>query len=193
MEPRHNKRNQAVRDTRNDLPESSRAAAVELIGPRLAGAIDLRLQAKQAHWNVRGPRFISLHELFDQVASAGSSFQDLLGERIAQLGGRAAGTVEAVREATPLAPYPVDLSWEDDHVRQVTDALSRFAAAARTGILEAEQLGDDATADIFTEIARESDKLLWFVEAHLAEPEGAEAQALRDRGDGSEPPAPARH
>ena len=158
-----------LRNTHNGISRDTRQALVDLLNARLAAAIDLRVQAKQAHWNLRGPRFIALHELFDQVASAGSSFQDLLGERVAQLGGYAAGTIEAVCASSSLATYPVELSREADHVRCMTDALARFTASARAGVSECENLEDVATADILTEITREADKLLWFVEAHLDE------------------------
>ena len=67
--------------TKNDLPESTRAAVVRLLNQRLAESIDLQLQAKQAHWNVRGPHFYQLHKLFDQVAEEVSEFTDLIAER----------------------------------------------------------------------------------------------------------------
>src|SRR5262249_21348715 len=53
--------------TKNDLPEATRAKAVELLNARLADCIDLQTQTKQAHWNVKGPTFIALHELFDKI------------------------------------------------------------------------------------------------------------------------------
>jgi starvation-inducible DNA-binding protein len=55
--------------TKNDLPAPVRKRVAEILNARLADAIDLALQAKQAHWNVKGPQFIALHELFDQAAS----------------------------------------------------------------------------------------------------------------------------
>ena len=54
--------------TKNDLPQSTREAITDLLNQQLAGLIDLSLQAKQAHWNVKGPNFIGLHELFDTIA-----------------------------------------------------------------------------------------------------------------------------
>jgi starvation-inducible DNA-binding protein len=51
--------------TRNDLPDNIRKAAIDLLQTRLADAVDLVTQAKQAHWNVKGPSFVSLHDLMD--------------------------------------------------------------------------------------------------------------------------------
>jgi len=56
-----------LRNTQNDLPSKARMEAVDLLNRHLADAIDLAYQAKQAHWNVKGPSFIALHELFDEV------------------------------------------------------------------------------------------------------------------------------
>lgn len=53
--------------TKIDIPETKRTQLVQLLNEHLANAIDLQLQAKQARWNVRGPNFIALHELFDSV------------------------------------------------------------------------------------------------------------------------------
>jgi len=51
--------------TKNDLPEKVRTQIAALLQERLAEAVDLVTQAKQAHWNVKGPNFIALHQLFD--------------------------------------------------------------------------------------------------------------------------------
>jgi len=60
-------------DTRNDLPANTRTKVIELLNARLADAIDLGAQTKHAHWNVKGPNFIALHELFDKVPRASRS------------------------------------------------------------------------------------------------------------------------
>jgi starvation-inducible DNA-binding protein len=59
-----------LHSTRNDLSKSIRAKAIELLDARLADATDLQTQLKQAHWNVKGPTFIALHELFDKINEA---------------------------------------------------------------------------------------------------------------------------
>ena len=54
-------------ETENDISEKRRSELNALMNQRLASAVDLQTQMKQAHWNVKGPSFIGLHELFDQV------------------------------------------------------------------------------------------------------------------------------
>jgi starvation-inducible DNA-binding protein len=152
--------------TKNDLPEKARTALIELLNQRLAGAIDLQLQGKQAHWNVKGPSFIALHELFDKVVDHASEAADLIAERVVQLGGVAEGTIRSVAQTSELEAYPLDIATGADHVAALSGALAAFGSRVREAIDETAKLGDAGTADIFTEISRGTDKLLWFVEAH---------------------------
>jgi starvation-inducible DNA-binding protein len=153
--------------TKNDIARKTRAAVVALLDARLLDAINLHLQAKQAHWNVKGPQFIALHELFDKVAAAADEATDLLAERSVQLGGQPVGAAAAVASGSKLPPYPLLAADGTAHVDALSDALARFGTLMRDGIDEADQTGDKDTADLFTEISREADKYLWFVEAHL--------------------------
>jgi starvation-inducible DNA-binding protein len=152
--------------TKNDLPEATRVEVIELLNQRLAESIDLQTQCKQAHWNVKGPSFIGLHKLFDDVNEDVEGYVDLIAERIVQLGGIAEGTVGAVEGRSTLPDYPLALATGAEHVAALSDALSAFGRAARIGIAEMNDLQDADTADILTEISRGIDKWLWFVEAH---------------------------
>ena len=145
----------------------SRAELIKSLNQQLADAIDLQLQAKQAHWNVRGAKFSALHELFEQVAVNVSHHADLIAERAVQLGGLADGVVSVVAKHSDLPGFPARITAGPDHVRAIAGALSAFGAKTRPGIVEAEEAGDAVTADILTEISRDVDKLLWLVEAHV--------------------------
>ena len=153
--------------TKNDLPEKIRADAVAILNARLADSIDLMHQAKQAHWNVKGPSFIALHKLFDEIVGAAEKYMDLLAERVVQLGGTAEGTLQAVSKRSTLSEYPLHISAERDHVEALSNALAAFGKSARQAIDHTDQLGDNDSADIFTEISRGTDQYLWLVEAHL--------------------------
>jgi starvation-inducible DNA-binding protein len=152
--------------TKNDIPEAARREAIRLLNQRLADAIDLQSQCKQAHWNVKGPTFIALHKLFDDVNTDVTEYVDLLAERVVQLGGIAEGTVGVVAERSALMDYPLGLSAGEEHVAALSDALAQFGRGARVGIEEMNDLRDADSADILTEISRGVDKWLWFVEAH---------------------------
>jgi starvation-inducible DNA-binding protein len=152
--------------TRNDLSSSVRAEIAELLNARLADAIDLYLQTKQAHWNVRGPNFIALHELFDKMADEVSDYVDDLAERITALGGIAEGTVAAVGKHSKLKAYPLDASTSKKHIDALANAYAAFGKSVRKAIDQAGKAGDADTSDLFTGISRGVDKSLWFLEAH---------------------------
>ena len=146
--------------TKNDLPQKTRAKVIAVLSDRLADATDLMLQGKQAHWNVKGPNFIALHELFDKVVESAEEWVDLT------LGGQAEGTVQATAARTTLAPYPLSIVSGADHVEALSSSLAAYGKKVRSAIDKTDKLGDKDTSDIFTEISRDVDKYLWFVEAH---------------------------
>ena len=150
----------------NDLSKAVRKATCEHLSILLADAIDLHYQVKQAHWNVKGPSFIALHELFDKIAEDSDEYADLLAERIAQLGGQVHGTVRVAAAESRLKEYPLQASDQKDHIKALSAVLAAFGAAIRAGIEEFGKIGDADAADICTQISRGVDKYLWFVESH---------------------------
>ena len=153
-------------NTENDLPKPTREAVVELINQRLADIVDLKTQMKQAHWNVKGPHFIGLHKLFDDIAEDVEEYTDMIAERAVQLGGVAEGTARVAANRSRLEEYPRAIADGTLHIEAVAKALSDFGHEVRMTINEAQTLEDADTADMFTEISRGIDKWLWFVEAH---------------------------
>ncbi len=156
-----------MHDTRNDLSADTRGQVIRLLNARLADAIDLGLQTKHAHWNVKGAHFIALHELFDRIAGDIAEHVDTIAERVTALGGTAGGTLAAVARATGLEAYPEDIADGLAHVDALSAAMADFGRKVRAGIDETARLGDADTADVLTEVSREVDKQLWFLEAHL--------------------------
>ncbi len=153
--------------TRNDVPEPIRPQLIVLLNQLLADAVDLQTQAKAAHWNVKGPNFIALHKLFDEVYASVAEYVDLLAERAVQLGGVAEGTARIAARRSDLEEYPLGIAEGGRHAEALANALASFGAGVRRAIDEADGLGDKGTADLFTEVSRGIDKWLWFVEAHL--------------------------
>ena len=154
-------------DTRMDLSISIREKVAPMLQARLVDCVDLFTQVKQAHWNVKGPHFIALHELFDQTAKIVAAQGDMLAERITELGARADGTVRVVAMQSMLTEFPLDTKEGLAYVAAVAEKLSLFAKALRVSIDLAAKLRDAATADLFTQITRAIDKQLWLMDAHL--------------------------
>jgi starvation-inducible DNA-binding protein len=153
--------------TRNDLPAETRAKIGDLLNQLLADTFDLYSQTKQAHWSVKGRDFIQLHKLFDELAATLEAPIDDLAERITALGGTAKGTVRIAGGNSRLPEYPLDVVEGMQHVRLISDRYAALARSMRAAIDESDELDDKDTADLCTEISRELDKSLWFLEAHL--------------------------
>jgi len=157
--------------TRNDLKSNAKKVSIEILNARLAEAIDIALLTKQAHWNIKGPHFIAVHEMLDTFRSDIDIHVDTIAERAVQLGGTAIGTVQSVAEATPLKPYPTDIYKTKDHLAALIERYALAANNARASIDETDEAGDADAADILTAYSRTLDKALWFLEAHTQEKE----------------------
>jgi starvation-inducible DNA-binding protein len=140
---------------------------IELCNQQLADSFDLYSQTKQAHWNVKGKDFYQLHLLFDSLAAEVLEHVDLIAERATALGGFATGTARMAAANSTLPEYPTDAVDGPEHVRALVERYAAYAASTRRAIDTATEAEDQSTADMFTEVSRETDKSLWFLEAHL--------------------------
>jgi starvation-inducible DNA-binding protein len=153
--------------TRIDIKGRTRDSMIGLLNQQLVDALDLYTQVKQAHWNVKGPHFIALHELFDRLAEDLESPVDDIAERVTALGGVARGTARLAARESRLNELPHD---SFDGLKVVALLADRYAAlgtSTRAAIEAAAGVGDADTSDLLTGISRGLDKALWFLEAHL--------------------------
>ncbi|HET6198338.1 MAG TPA: DNA starvation/stationary phase protection protein Dps [Acetobacteraceae bacterium] len=155
--------------TVNDMNANAKKAAIELLNARVAEGIDLGLLTKQAHWNLKGPQFIAVHEMLDGFRTQIDGHVDTMAERVVQLGGTALGTTQAVVQGSKLPAYPTDIYAIKDHLAALIERYGMVANTLRKNIDEADEAGDADTADIFTAASRDLDKALWFLEAHVQE------------------------
>jgi starvation-inducible DNA-binding protein len=153
--------------THIDIREDVRKQVIKLLNQSLATSFDLKSQVKQAHWNVKGSDFIQLHELFDELAEELEEHVDLVAERATSLGGQVYGTARAAAENSLLPEYPLDTADGTKHLVALVDRYAIYAKHVREGIDKSSSLGDQSTADVYTELSRAADKRLWFLEAHL--------------------------
>jgi starvation-inducible DNA-binding protein len=149
------------------LPGEVRKQMIILLNQHLADTSDLYSQTKQGHWNVKGPEFFQLHELFDKLADEVEEHIDLIAERVTALGGTALGTVRMAATASRLDEYPLDVSQGLTSVEALATVYAVLARTSRAAIDEAALVGDANTADLFTDVSRSLDKSHWFLEAHL--------------------------
>ncbi len=150
-----------------NLPAEECEKLIGLLNARLADSLDLSTQAKQAHWNVKGIHFYQLHLLFDKVAEHAEEYVDMIAERATALGGIAMGTARMASKASSIPEYDLSAVTGEEHLKALSKNLARYGNLIRKAIDEADELGDKATADLFTEIVREADEDLYFLESHL--------------------------
>ncbi len=150
-----------------DIPADTRAEMIALLNQTLADTSDLYSQTKQSHWNIKGIHFYPMHLLFDQLAEKRIGEADDLAERATALGGYATGTIRMAVSASRLPEIPTDIDDGIDYVRALVERYALHANNTRSGIDQADKADDMDTADLLTEISRELDKDLWFLQAHL--------------------------
>lgn len=149
------------------LDAATRGEMVGLLNQQLADTFDLYSQTKQAHWNVKGMNFISLHKLFDEIAAVVEDAVDTLAERVTALGADAQGTARMVAAHSNLPEFPSDLDGDRAFVEAMVERVAACANGSREAASRALEVRDEATADVFIEITREMDKYLYFLEAHI--------------------------
>lgn len=157
----------AMHETSIDLAANLREQMIALCNQQLANTFDLYSQTKQAHWNVKGIHFSELHILFDKMAESIFEYVDTIAERATALGGTALGTARMAATASELSEFPSDVFEGTTMVRVMVERWAQYAAGVRAAANQADEAGDLDTSDMFVDISRTADKMLWFAEAHL--------------------------
>ncbi len=145
---------QILHHTLMGLSEKKRIESITMLNKTLACAIDLQLQAKQAHWNIKGKGFIALHLLLDQIHERVEEYVDTIAERIMALGGSSFGTSQAVVENTQLRTYPTDIFKIEEHLEHLTHNFAILGEIARNNIAASAEFGDMGTNDLFIGLSR---------------------------------------
>jgi starvation-inducible DNA-binding protein len=156
-----------LHSTRIDIPIEIRLYLVTLLNQTLACTVDLRSQAKQASWNVKGKEGSQLQALFELIAAELDACADLVAERLVVLGGVALGTARTAARQSTLPEYPGDIAAGDAHVLALAERFAYYTTAVRDAIAHAADVGDADTAAVYTDISRGVDKRLQRLEAHL--------------------------
>ena len=155
--------------TNNGLSAETRAKAAKLLNQTLANCSDLYSQTKQAHWNLRGPRFYQFHLLFDRLAESVEEHLDTIAERVSSLGAIARGTVRDAAKNSALDEFPTEPPGDTTYLAALIERYAVAANATRKAIDDSNDAGDADTADLLTAVSRDLDEALWLLEAHTAE------------------------
>lgn len=130
----------------------------------LADLIDLSLQGKQAHWNVVGPLFQSVHVQLDNIVDDARMWADDVAERKVTIDLAADGQPSDVAMESRLEPLPQGYIADREAVALMERRVAGIASRARQA---AERLGnlDLASQDLIIEIVRGLEKHQWMLRA----------------------------
>ncbi|KQI70149.1 DNA-binding protein [Loktanella sp. 3ANDIMAR09] len=148
------------------LDGQTREKVINILNDNLVEMQALNMAVKQAHWNLKGPGFIGVHELLDDVAARLRDGIDTIAERTVILGGYARGTLEVAADKAKMTAYPVELTDLKDHVAELKSRFLSVGEQIRAAASAAEEAGDGDTEDLFVEISRTLDKDAWFIGAN---------------------------
>ncbi|MET8786665.1 MULTISPECIES: DNA starvation/stationary phase protection protein [unclassified Streptomyces] len=146
------------------LPEPARAVAGEALQETLVDLVGLSLMAKQAHWNIVGPRFRSIHLQLDEVVATARSYSDTVAERAAALGVPPDGRPETVGSAYDLPGAKDGRLRDTDVVRLMVESLGTAIGRLRTRI-DVTGEPDPVTQDLLIGLTAELEKQHWMFEA----------------------------
>lgn len=158
------------------MERSDATEAIEILGDRLVGLLDLQATLKHIHWNVVGAGFIGVHEMLDAMTAGVLPLVDQTAERIATLGGSPNGLPGHLVAQRTWDDYDVHRATVDAHLAALDLVYDGLIADARDSIDAVESL-DIVSHDLLVGHAAILEQQHWFVRAHLEDPAGGLSNA----------------
>jgi len=147
---------------------NSKAALVAELNGLLADHFALFIKTKNFHWHVKGPRFRSLHELFDEQALEIRDQIDIIAERVRKLDADTLTSAGAVAKATQVKDQDSTALTADEMVAELRDDNAKLVARLK-GLKDlAEQAGDNATDGLIDDWTDMAEERVWFLNSLLA-------------------------
>lgn len=144
----------------------SDAVIIEDLQATLAELVDLALIGKQAHWNVVGPNFRSIHLQLDEIVDTARLSSDRVAERIATIGSAPEGRSGAVATSSQLPDFPAGQVHVEDTVKRIGGIIDTMAVRMRERILRVGET-DPVSQDALIEASDELEKQAWMLRAQL--------------------------
>jgi starvation-inducible DNA-binding protein len=150
------------------LDEAARSQTVALLNQILADTMTLRDLYKKHHWQVSGPTFIQLHELFDKHHAEQVALVDLLAERIQMMGGISIAMPHDVVEMTRVPRPPKGREDVPTQLHRLLEAHELILKESREAARKSAEVGDDGTNDLLvSDVVRTNEMQVWFLAEHL--------------------------
>ncbi|WP_199444024.1 Dps family protein [Umezawaea beigongshangensis] len=149
------------------LADAEKKATGEVLQSTLVDLIDLSLTAKQAHWNVVGKNFRSVHLQLDELVTTARTYTDSVAERASALGVSPNGKARTVADSSGLPDFPSEWLKEDDVVPALVTTLATLIGRLRERI-ETTEKTDPVTQDLLIEITSKIEEAHWMWQAQQA-------------------------
>ncbi len=129
--------------------------------------LELFHDAKQSHWNLRGPLYFPLHENLQEYADTYRKYADILAERQLQIGQPVDGRTETIVNTANLPKFPGGFLSDRQVLEIMTERIYTIAKRVRTRIESTGKNGDEVTSNKFQDLSYELDKQVWQFRVHM--------------------------
>lgn len=170
------------------LTEEQRAGVTELLNSDLANAYLVLIKTKKFHWDVVGPQFRSLHQLWEEHYQALTANIDALAERVRTLGGFPIGTAQDFLSKASVKEQPHNIPLATEMVSQLVDDHELIIRNLRDHVDQCgETFHDQGTADFLTGLMEQHEEMAWMLRSFI------EGESLKsDGGQSTEMKVPAQ-
>ena len=149
-----------------ELSADDRARLTAALKSVMGDTYALYVKTHGYHWNVTGPRFKSLHEMFMEQYTELWTALDEIAERIRTLGEFAPGSTEQILENATIKPDNSQPD-ADSMVENLAKGHDMLSTTLKKALDVADEIGDDVTVDLFTQRMTVSQKTAWMLRANL--------------------------
>ncbi|WP_229374876.1 Dps family protein [Fibrella rubiginis] len=129
--------------------------------------LELFHDAKQSHWNLRGPLYLPLHEQLQEYADTYRKYADLLAERQLQIGIPTDGRTSTIVETANLPKFPAGFLSDRQVLDIMTERIFTIAKRVRSRVESTAKNGDEVTSNKFQDLSYELDKQVWQFRVHM--------------------------
>ncbi|MBD1910107.1 MULTISPECIES: Dps family protein [unclassified Leptolyngbya] len=159
------------------LTEEQRRGVVNLLNQNLANAYLLLIKTKKYHWDVVGPQFRSLHELWEEHYQALTESIDSIAERVRMLGGYPLGTAQGFLSAASIQEHEGEVPSASGMVQNLVEDHELIIRTMRENIDQcSDEFHDEGTADFLTGLMEQHEEMAWmlrsFIEGNALQPSG---------------------
>ena len=148
------------------IPPAQRAAIVQGLSRMLADTYMVYLKTHSFHWNVEGPMFQTLHQMFMEQYTETWNAIDLIAERIRSLGEYAPGTYKEYARLARVKETD-GVPWAEDMVRLLIEGQEAIVRTAREVLPVADEASDEPTLDLLTQRMQVHEKNAWMLRSLL--------------------------